>query len=282
VRDRRVAQRDTGYARRFGDDKYPGWTHARRSIREPRLPDWSRWERDYRRRQRPIARRYAWLIVLAAAATWLVVGYLLVTAPRPAAVIPLVGTSESPPSAGAGSATLDETGQRPTRAPAPIGVLELRGSELGARPAVRTGHAPPAVAQPSGAVNSEISGVATWYCNADPRWPISRCPRGHGVDEFVAAINPTVVDLALGTSVVVEYQGRRVAVTIVDRCSPCEATIDLTRIAFSAIADAGDGEIDVTLEWGDAVPLPPTDGDQHGQDPAEHPDDERMRLEDHG
>lgn len=117
-------------------------------------------------------------------------------------------------------------------------------------------------AVPSGSVGTAIAkGSSTWYCNDDPRWRISRCPRGHGPDEHIAAINAAVVDIPFGTIVAVSYGTRRTLVKIVDHCGVgCSVLIDLSRVAFGDLSDPSRGRINVTIEWGgDLVKPPATD-----------------------
>lgn len=183
--------------------------------------------------------------------------------------------------------TKDRRSRRPKALAAAVLSLALLGSqaltgsaaESSGSGATLTAYAAPA---PSSGVSGTIHGDATWYCNDDPRWLISRCPRGHVPGEFFAAINPEAIDLPMGTKVVVSHGSKSVAVTIVDTCGRgCTVVIDLSLVAFQQLADPGRGRITVDVEWGDGIiVLPATDTpDQSGEDSPPHPDDDRMRDE---
>lgn len=174
-----------------------------------------------------------------------------------------LAASRSAPDPGPSQASL--TGQGRTGAPQPD------VSALGRPPAPGVG------APPIGSVNAELvtppeaskgppaatlyRGTATWYCGHG-----SRCPKGYGPDDLVAAIDRKDSPFRKGDRVEVRYSCgkgclRAVAVTIVDVCA-CGGVrlIDLTTGAFQRLAPLGLGVIPVTIVPAAAAPtLPPTD-----------------------
>lgn len=108
---------------------------------------------------------------------------------------------------------------------------------------------------------STYRGTATWYCGHG-----SRCPKGYGPDDLVAAIDRKDSSFRKGDRIEVRYSCgkgclRAVVVTIVDVCG-CGGVrlIDLTTGAFQRLAPLGLGVIPVTIAPADAAPtLPPTD-----------------------
>ena len=107
---------------------------------------------------------------------------------------------------------------------------------------------------------ASIRGTATWYCGAG-----SPCTRGYGPSDLIAAIDPTT-GIEKGERVTVWHGDRSVRVAIVDVCAcPGARIVDLSRVAFSQLADPSLGVIPVVLvperTSQDAVPkmtLPPT------------------------
>ncbi|MBA3583024.1 MAG: hypothetical protein H0W36_00590 [Gemmatimonadetes bacterium] len=119
-------------------------------------------------------------------------------------------------------------------------------------PTVRTGGIPERI-NPMSATS--VRGTATWYCGAG-----SRCTRGYGPSDLVAAIDPTT-GIVRGTRLTVTSGGRSVSVRVVDVCA-CrgERVIDLTTGAFRRLAPLSRGVIPVTIRIGGPRPtLPPTD-----------------------
>lgn len=104
------------------------------------------------------------------------------------------------------------------------------------------------------------SGTATWFCGAG-----SRCPRGHGPSELIAAIDRKDSPFRKGDRVTVRYHcgngcERAVTVRIVDVCACGGARlIDLSAKAFRRLAPLGTGVIPVTIEAATNVRLPETD-----------------------
>ena len=109
--------------------------------------------------------------------------------------------------------------------------------------------------------SSAIRGLSSWYCGSG-----SPCTSGYGPSDLVAAIDPTT-GIEKGERVTVWHGDRSVRVTIVDVCAcPGTRIVDLSRLAFSRLADPSLGVIPVVLvperTSQDAVPkmtLPPTD-----------------------
>lgn len=142
---------------------------------------------------------------------------------------PVPGAHRGTPVTSSG-AVVDVSGQTATAAPLP--------------PETQT--EPPAV----------LGGLATWYCGAG-----SPCTTGYGPMDLVAAIDPSL-GIAKGERIRVYYGSRSVRVLVVDVCS-CQGRriVDLSRLAFSRLADPSVGAIPVSIEFG-AQPgftLPPTD-----------------------
>ena len=108
------------------------------------------------------------------------------------------------------------------------------------------------VTLPSLEPNAVFGGTATWYCGNG-----SRCTRGYGPSDLVAAIDPST-GIRKGEVLVVRHQNRAVGVTVVDVCA-CkgERVIDLTSGAFSQLAPLSRGVIDVAIETQGAVPTLP-------------------------
>ena len=120
-----------------------------------------------------------------------------------------------------------------------------------AGPGVRPGGAPLI----EGGISALISGQATWYCGSG-----SRCTRGYGPSDLVAAIDRKDTPFDKGDRVTVRHGRRSVTVRIVDVCA-CRGrrVIDLTTGAFRRLAPLSAGVIDVELEvGGPVVTLPPT------------------------
>ena len=110
---------------------------------------------------------------------------------------------------------------------------------------------------PTGAIDTPlIGGSATWYCgNGSP------CTHGYSPDDMVAAIDPTL-GIPKGTVVTVTHDGDSILVTIVDVCACSGARIiDLTRGAFSRLADPSLGVIPVEVQ--PFAGLPATDTVTH-------------------
>ena len=123
----------------------------------------------------------------------------------------------------------------------------LTGSVL--RPAPRV---PAVKADPPTLGASLTTGTATWYCGSG-----SRCTRGYGPSDMVAAID-TDTGYRKGDRVTVRHAGKAVTVRIVDVCGCAGArVIDLTSGAFRRLAPLSRGVIPVTLSAG--IALPPTD-----------------------
>lgn len=113
----------------------------------------------------------------------------------------------------------------------------------------------PASGGPAQIATVLIAGTATWYCGHG-----SRCTRGYGPSDMVAAIDPTT-GIRKGDTVTVRHGDRAVVVRIVDVCACAGArVIDLTSGAFSRLADLSAGVIPVTLEPG--IELPATDTEE--------------------
>jgi hypothetical protein len=109
------------------------------------------------------------------------------------------------------------------------------------------------VSDPTGDIGQPlIGGTSTWYCgNGSP------CTAGYSPDDMVAAIDPTL-GIPKGTVVTVTHDGDSILVTIVDVCACSGARIiDLTRGAFSQLADPSLGVIPV--EVSPFAGLPATD-----------------------
>jgi rare lipoprotein A (RlpA)-like double-psi beta-barrel protein len=103
---------------------------------------------------------------------------------------------------------------------------------------------------PAGLAGVPLQGLATWYCGGD-----SPCTTGYDPFDYIAAIDPST-GIRRGALLRVSSGGRSVRVTVVDICA-CSGRriIDLSRIAFSALADPARGLIPVTLApAGDAPP----------------------------
>lgn len=105
---------------------------------------------------------------------------------------------------------------------------------------------------PPGAV---ISGLSTWYCGGG-----SPCTAGYGPGDLIAAIDPTL-GIAKGERITVRHGDRAVSVVIRDVCAcPGRRIVDLSRAAFSRLADPSRGVIAVTVETeGPTITPPATD-----------------------
>jgi rare lipoprotein A (peptidoglycan hydrolase) len=98
-----------------------------------------------------------------------------------------------------------------------------------------------------------LQGTATWYCGGG-----SPCTAGYDPFDYIAAIDPST-GIRRGAVLRVSSGGRSVRVTVVDVCA-CSGrrVIDLSRIAFSVLADPARGLIPVTLAPAGRI-LPNTD-----------------------
>jgi hypothetical protein len=106
---------------------------------------------------------------------------------------------------------------------------------------------------------STETGTATWYCGPGQQGT-SRCTRGHGPSDLVAAIDRKDTPWNKGDRLRVSSGGRSVVVLVVDVCGcPGRRIIDLTSGAFRRLAPLGRGVIPVTITDAAAIPLPATD-----------------------
>ena len=106
-------------------------------------------------------------------------------------------------------------------------------------------------------LGASLRGTATWYCGNG-----SRCTRGYGPSDMVAAID-TGTGFRRGDVVTVRHAGRAVTVRIVDVCGCTGArVIDLTTGAFRRLAPLSRGVIPVTLSAGIALPATDAEGER--------------------
>jgi hypothetical protein len=134
-------------------------------------------------------------------------------------------------------------GASPLPSPPAIGT---RPAPTGDAPDLRT---PPAT---SDIGTAAIGGQATWYCGGG-----SPCTAGFGPSDLIAAIDPTL-GIERGERLTVHYRGRSVVVLVVDVCAcPGGRIIDLSRLAFSQLADPSLGVIPVAIEFGGPGVTPP-------------------------
>jgi rare lipoprotein A (peptidoglycan hydrolase) len=98
-----------------------------------------------------------------------------------------------------------------------------------------------------------IGGLATWFCDRP-----STCTNGYGPADLIAAVDPEL-GIKRGERITVYFEGRSVTVRVVDVCS-CKGRriVDLSRLAFSRLADPSKGVIPVSIEFG-GDELPQTD-----------------------
>jgi len=125
---------------------------------------------------------------------------------------------------------------------------------------VASGDGAPLPDAPSGAslAGLSVSGVASWYCNADPsRGPLSPCHADYpdtGLPDYYAAAGPGLrTGDWRGRYVTVTYQGKSIVVQLIDACGAgCSVLIDLYADAFAELAPLGTGRITVGVS-----PTPP-------------------------
>jgi hypothetical protein len=228
-----------------------GWA-VERDVRpvEPGSARWVRQQPGYL--DRPSPHWFTWwglgVCVGIITMTLIVATFTDRPAPRSAPVIPPAGTSE----ASAAPATPSDAGQGSTGAPVPSPSAASTGE---------VGPAMPPVA---------LAGWATW-CAPTP----TQCQEWGGEAKLGAV--PTFRFGDEPYDVVVVHRGREVVVTVVSFCACRDrhgipTVIDLSPAAIAELTPTWrrDGIIRVHVE---GVP------DQHPQDPPEHPDDARMRLE---
>jgi len=131
--------------------------------------------------------------------------------------------------------------------------LGLRGTpdERDASARLLAGKRPSAPARHDAGV--PLQGWATWYCGGG-----SPCTAGYDPFDYIAAIDPST-GIRRGAVLRVSSGVRSVRVTVVDVCA-CSGrrVIDLSRIAFSALADPARGIVAVTLAPAGRI-LPNTD-----------------------
>lgn len=230
--------------------EYPGWTldHEDRTVTDPlRPPDdyepdprvpASGWE--HRRLAATDEERPGMVIVYASLAIMLaiILGGLLwmlaasrsgpdPTAPQPASdAVGLVQAFDPAPVSASG----------PSQSTAPLPAW-IASSESGGGASVFEA--------------TRYAGTATWYCGTTVT-----CTRGYGPGDMIAAID-TDLGFHKGDRVTVRAFGRAVTVRIVDVCGcPGRRLIDLSRGAFSRLANPDYGVIAVTLELAGARPIP--------------------------
>jgi len=87
-----------------------------------------------------------------------------------------------------------------------------------------------------------LQGTATWFCGGG-----SPCTSGYDPLDYIAAIDPST-GIQRGAVLRVTSGGRSATVRVVDTCA-CQGrrVIDLSRIAFSALADPSVGVIPVSI-----------------------------------
>jgi len=105
-----------------------------------------------------------------------------------------------------------------------------------------------------------VDGTATWLCNTDPAYPLSRCSRGTSPSSLAAAIDRKDTPYNKGDRVRVTAGSRSVDVLIVDVCACAgRRVIDLTIGAFRRLADPRRGWVEVHLMLLPPISLPETD-----------------------
>jgi hypothetical protein len=99
-----------------------------------------------------------------------------------------------------------------------------------------------------------LQGTATWYCGGG-----SPCTAGYDPLDSIAAIDPST-GIRKGAVLRVTSGGRSVRVTVVDVCA-CggRRIIDLSRLAFSRLADPSVGVIPVTIAPAGVAPQTDTE-----------------------
>lgn len=107
-----------------------------------------------------------------------------------------------------------------------------------------------------GSSGHAVTGVASYYCNADPsRGRTSRCTVGHpdvGGDQFFAAIRRDLLDQLRGRRVRVCATGSRrcVEVQVIDcNCGPSANLIDLYADALERLVPVSRGTVSVVVSW---------------------------------
>lgn len=89
------------------------------------------------------------------------------------------------------------------------------------------------------------SGRATWY---EQGGNAGSCGDYHGDNSHVIAVPAWMGSNLCGKSVTIQYQGKQTQATVADTCPGCDGySIDLSRGAFSSLADFGVGEMQV--QW---------------------------------
>lgn len=146
--------------------------------------------------------------------------------------------------------TVVATHRRTAETPVPSPAAEASPSP--AAPAEASANIPERI--PGDITTAALGGLATWYCGDG-----SPCTAGYGPGDLVAAIDPSL-GIEKGERLVVRYESRTVTVRVVDVCA-CggDRIIDLTRLAFSQLADPAVGQIPVSIEFGGVPTLPATD-----------------------
>ncbi|KAL7792098.1 RlpA-like double-psi beta-barrel-containing domain-containing protein [Trichoderma ceciliae] len=130
--------------------------------------------------------------------------------------------------------------------PKPFKMVSLIAAALSALCLAITASAAPAEAEARAA--AAHTGAITWYNTG-----LGACGHNNNDGELVAAVSHSLYDREhpCGRKLRINYKGKSVVVTVVDRCGGCaENDIDLSPTAFrDVIGDLGVGRATATWNW---------------------------------